>query len=197
MEVLAILFVGWLMLGALRRRPTLTPTITIKIVERGDDRDPPPARGPRPEPEVEECNRQASKRERVVRAGGLEMIDRKEFKRDAQEQWADVKQRGWDAPGDDQWTFARCLRLAWDRAKIRGTPAASNTMTFFKRGDVLATPEWALTSWRQIVDMLVEDGELSPERRAVCLKALQGRAINLSEVVYNGAEPKIGRVNRG
>lgn len=65
MEILPILFVGWLILGALRRRPTQTPTITIKIVECGDDRDLPRARGPRPEPEVEECNRRASKRERV------------------------------------------------------------------------------------------------------------------------------------
>jgi hypothetical protein len=117
--------------------------------------------------------------------------------RDAQEQGAGIKKRGWDAPGDDRWTFARCLRLAWDRAKIRGTPAASNTMTLFKPGDVLATPDWALTSWRQIVDILVEDGELSPERRTVCLEALQGRAINLSEVIYDGVEPKIGHVYRG
>jgi hypothetical protein len=69
-------------------------------------------------------------------------------------------------------------------------------MNFFKPGDVLATPEWALTSWRQIIDMLVEDGELSPERRAVSLKALEGRAINLSEVIYGCAEPKIGHVCR-
>ncbi len=65
MEILATLFIGWLLLGALRRLPRATPTITIQVVEwrEGDGRGPRESPIiPRPEPEVERANRRAKSR---------------------------------------------------------------------------------------------------------------------------------------
>lgn len=46
-------------------------------------------------------------------------IDRREVMRLAHREWRLCRMRGWDAPGDDQWTFARCLRLSWAIHKQR------------------------------------------------------------------------------
>jgi hypothetical protein len=45
----------WSMLGALKelRRPLPPPTVTIRVIERGDDRPPPQPRKPRKPPKHE------------------------------------------------------------------------------------------------------------------------------------------------
>lgn len=120
------------------------------------------------------------------------MIDCGEVMRDAWRQWRDARRRGWGAPGWDQWTFARCLRLAWMRANLERAGGGS-TATFYAPGEKLRLPEWALTSWRQII----EDTDLTPERRAICMQASSARVINLGALVYKGAEPQYdGRVRQ-
>jgi hypothetical protein len=116
------------------------------------------------------------------------MIDCRAILKDAQAQWADVRRCGWDKDRYDPWTFARCLRLAHMRAQLEGKP--SSTMTFYEPGEPLVIPEWAVASWRQMIDLAVEDGKMTPERKDICLRALAARVINIGEVIHDGAEPK-------
>lgn len=68
MEILVILFVAWILLGAIRRAVSVTSssTITIHVTEirRGDDDrpDPEPRPGPRDEPEIILANERAVRR---------------------------------------------------------------------------------------------------------------------------------------
>ena len=45
--------------------------------------------------------------------------DRSAVMRLAWRDWRTCIRRGWHLPGDDQWTFARCLRMAWAIEKQR------------------------------------------------------------------------------
>jgi hypothetical protein len=51
----------------------------------------------------------------LLRADGS--IDRRALLRDAHREWNYARQKGWDQPGDDIWTWDRCLALSQARAR--------------------------------------------------------------------------------
>lgn len=60
----------------------------------------------------------------------------------------------------------------------------------FEPGEKIRIAEYMVEYYRSYIDDEVKEGTMTPERKELCLKALEASVININGVIFDGANSR-------